>query len=85
MEKEVLPLHKLWDHEYEWVLVCTPPPLLSFCWVGLNLQPNFQKVGFDRASTFRGGDFFQGVVVVQFSHKKNKIWNVEIFNDKNSL
>ena len=48
-----------------------PPP---FC-RGLSLQPNFQKGGLDRTSTFRGG--------LQFSHK-NKLKS-ETFNDKKSL
>ena len=38
-----------------------PPPLLRGEWWhrsgGLSLQPNFQKVGLGRTSTFRGGDF----------------------------
>ena len=55
-----------------------------FCrgWGGLNLL-NFQKGGYGRASTLRGGcwkrrgNFFQGVL--QFLQKKIKF---EIFNDK---
>ena len=44
----------------------------------LNLQPNFQKGGLDRTSTFREGDFFTGGC----NFKKRKS---EIFNGKKSL
>ena len=62
------------------------PP--SFCrGGGLSPQPNFQKGGLEKTSTFRGccwergGDFFPGEGL-QFSHK-NKLKS-EIFNDKKS-
>ena len=54
---------------------------------GLSLQPNFQKGGLDRTSSFRGGwwerggDFFQGGCKF---HIKSKLKS-EIFNDKKSL
>ena len=49
------------------ITVCTPPCFLLGVG-GLNLEPNFQKGGPDRSSTFRGGllgkrgggDFFRG-------------------------
>ena len=37
------------------IIVGTPCPLISAWGRGLNLQLNFQKRGFDRTSTFRGG------------------------------
>ena len=52
-----------------------PPPPFSAVGRGLNLQPNFQKEGLDRTSTFREvllgktSDIFQGGWL-QFSHKK---------------
>ena len=54
---------------------------------GLNLQPDFQKGGVDRTSTFRRGLLRKrGWLIsegeLQFSHKKIKS---EIFNDKQSL
>ena len=64
-------------------IVGTPAPFLQG--KGLSLQPNFQKGGLDRTSTFRGGLlgkrgwlFSRGRL--QFSHK-NKLKS-EIFNDK---
>ena len=57
----------------------------SFCRDGLSLQPNFQKGGHDKTSTFRGGcwerwgDFFQGAG--WNFHITNKVKS-EIFNDK---
>ena len=65
---------------------CGPVKRPPFLKIWLSLQPNFQKGGLDRTSTFRGGcwerggDFFQGGV--QLSHNKLKS---EIFNDKKSL
>ena len=53
---------------------------------GLSLQPNFQKGGLDRTSSFTGGfweregDFFQGGCNC---HIKNKLKS-EIFNEKKS-
>ena len=37
------------------IIVCTPPPFLLEGRGGVNLQPNFQKGGLYRTSTFRGG------------------------------
>ena len=45
---------------------------------GLRLQPNFQKEGLDRTSTFRAGDVFRGGGACNF-HIKNKLKS-EIFN-----
>ena len=48
-------------------IVCTPLSVGGWGVGGLNLQPNYQKGGLDRTSTFRGqllgkrgGDFFRG-------------------------
>ena len=62
---------------YIFYSVHPPPP---FCW-GLNLQPNFQKGGLDRTSSYRGGllgkrrgdHFFQKK---KKKKKKKKIRNV---------
>ena len=66
---------------------CAPPPISAGG--GLSLQPNFQKGGLDRISTFRGRlleksrvTFFRGRGC-NF-HIKNKLKS-EMFNDKKSL
>ena len=72
---------------------CAPSPPTPHLSAGeLSLQPNFQKVVFDRTSTFRGG--FLGKRGMTFSSGggegacnfciKNKLKS-EIFNDKKSL
>ena len=67
-----------------------PPPFLlegGSGGRGLNFQPNFQKEGLGRTSTFRegcwerGDDFFHWGDAI-FTHKKLKS---EIFNNKKSL
>ena len=65
---------KVWRSYVSWyqrVIVCTFPLSAG----DLSLQPNFQKGGFERTSTFRGGvagkegnDFFKEGL--QFLHKK---------------
>ena len=67
---------------FQQIIVCTP----SFCWVDLNLLPNFQKKGGDQQDlSFQrgvagkeGGNFFQGVCNFYI---KNKLKS-EIFNNK---
>ena len=46
-------------------------PPLSGGGGGLKLQPNFQKKGIDRTSTFRGGGIFSGGVAI-FTEKINE-------------
>ena len=74
-------------------IVCTPPPFLLGERGGVNLLPNFPKVGgeggVDRTSIFRGRvagkegvTFFSGVAI--FTLKINKL-KFKIFNDKKCL